>query len=59
MVDDSDLLAPVRERIERLERENAELRAEVRRLAMANNDLCDELFEARERLTAANGADHG
>ena len=37
-----------------MQRENDELRSDVRRLAEQNSELCDEVFALREQLGLAN-----
>lgn len=44
------LMDQVREAVTQLERENAELRRDVKRLADQNGDLCDQVHALREQL---------
>lgn len=51
------LLAPIRSYVEGLERENAELHAEVRRLARENNEQCDAIHELRAMVERSHAAE--
>lgn len=48
-----DLLGAMREHVAKLETENRELRAEVRRLDRENNDQCDVIYALQQAQKGA------
>ena len=50
------VLREMREIVERLERENRELRAESNRLGRENDVACDQIYDLQQQLSAMREA---